>query len=666
MNLSKKIAVYVGVLILLVSAGLGITANYFAKNSLVDSAEQALILLAHEGSNNIEARIQGNFDLMETIANKDQIRSMDWSIQKPALENELSRLSARGYLGMGVVFPDGRTLYTDGSEANLGDREYVQKAFSGKINVSDVIVSRVTNSTVLMYAAPIYDYSGNIGGVLIARRPGDILSDITDQMGFGEGGFAFILGSNGTFFAQPDREMILNQVNVIKEIEDKGVYSSLGQEFQRLGSGNSGTMIYDVNGVNRYVGAYPMELTGWTFAVGSLEDNVLAGVGALRKGIITGSLVFILIGIAVASFIGRLISKPIVAASDFAETMASGDLTKHVDEQYLKLTDEVGTLSRAFETLGESFRQTISEIQKSAEDLAASSEEMSATAESSSANMEEVSASTEEISASLEEVSAASEEIAASSQQMNASASELVKNMVEGNKSAKSTEENATKVQADVEVSQKRAMSVYSDLDVRLKSGIEKAKIVKEISNMANQIAAIADQTNLLALNAAIEAARAGEQGKGFAVVAEEVRKLASDSTSTVESIQHLTEQVQENIQGLIDDANELLDYMSSDVNQDYQKFLETASQYKRDAELFNEITGSAAQMGEQVLNAVDEVTRSISEVTSSINQSAEGANQIAKGTEETSKSMNDVNEASLRLAKMSEELTILISKFKV
>jgi methyl-accepting chemotaxis protein len=666
MNLSRKIAVYVGTLILLVSAGLGFTANYFAKNSLVDSAEQALTLLAHEGSNNIEARIQGNFDLMEAIANRNEIRSMNWEVQKPVLMNELERISDRGYLGIGVVFPDGKTLYADGSEANLGDRAYVQKAFNGQVNVSDVIVSRVTNSTVLMYAAPIYDNSGNIGGVLIARRPGDILSDITDQMGFGEGGFAFILGSDGTFFAQPDREMVLNQLNVVKEIEEGGEYKGLGEEFLRLGAGNSGTMIYDVNGTNRYVGAYPMELTGWTFAVGSLEDNVLAGVGALRKGIIMGSLVFILIGIAVASFIGRVISKPIVAASDFAETMASGDLTKHVDEQYLKLTDEVGTLSRAFETLGESFRQTISEIQKSAEDLAASSEEMSATAESSSANMEEVSASTEEISASLEEVSAASEEIAASSQQMNASANELLKNMNEGNKSAKATEENATKVQADVEISQKRAMSVYTDLDARLKDGIEKAKIVNEISNMANQIAAIADQTNLLALNAAIEAARAGEQGKGFAVVAEEVRKLASDSTSTVESIKNLTEQVQDNIKGLIDDANELLEYMSTDVNQDYHKFLETASQYKRDAELFNEITGSAAQMGEQVLTAVDEVTRSISEVTASINQSAEGANQIAKGTEETSKSMNEVNEASIRLSKMSEELTIMISKFKV
>lgn len=76
-----------------------------------------------------------------------------------------------GYLGFRFADLQGNAVALDqqGREFDVADRQYFQNALAGEPNVSDVLVSKETGESIVVYATPVY-LNDSLAGVLFASR----------------------------------------------------------------------------------------------------------------------------------------------------------------------------------------------------------------------------------------------------------------------------------------------------------------------------------------------------------------------------------------------------------------------------------------------------------------------------------------------------------------
>lgn len=659
-SIKTKLILYFAILLLLTSSGLGFLSIRTSAEAITVEAEKALGLMAADGAKIIESRIETQINTLRMLSLDNEIASMDWSLQQGKLAKYME---STGFLALGIVYPDGTAFYHDGNQASLGDREYVIKAFKGEANVSDVIISRVTNSAVLMYAAPIMN-NGKVVGVLVGRRDGNGLSVLTDDMGFGEEGYAYAINSKGIVVAHPDREKVMEQFNPIEAAKaDEGLLSAANQ-FTKMLEEKKGVSDYDFQGSHLYAGYAPIQGTNWLVVITADSKEVLVAIPALRRSIMVTTSIILVICIALCYLIGNSITKPIIATIAHSKRISELDITEDMPREYMNRRDEIGSLATSFQTITDSLRSFVRQISDTSQQVASSSEELTAISQQSAT-------AAEEVARTLEEIAKGATDQAKDTEEGAVHVEELTK-LIEKDQVFVRDLNTATK---EINKLKDEGLEILKDLvDKTNHNNIAAQEVngiivntndsAKKIDSASEMIKNIADQTNLLALNAAIEAARAGEAGRGFAVVAEEIRKLAEQSNSFTEEIATIIRELTNKTSHAVNTMAEVGKIVASQT----QSVELTDAKFKginSAVEKMNQLIVSINKSGEDMDNKKDEIVRIIQNLSAISQQNAAGTEEASASVEEQTASMEEIANASDSLARLAEELQTSIARFK-
>ncbi len=617
-----------------------ITGNAFLVNKEISSS------IAGE----VDAMMEGRVNTLKTAAESHMMKTMTLEHQ----QREMLAL-AKQYPDISNVFlatSDGQQVYrTEGTLASIADRDYFRTLINTKQTVvSDVLISKGTGKPAVVIAAPIINDEqivGILGSVVDLTR----LEEIVNRNKIGRNGFVFIVDKTGRALAYPDESTVKDQ----KNLTDLSIVA-------KAMANKNGTDLYTDKGKEFIGGFSEVPLTHWLVFVTESKEDALHIVDEIRNIILLSVLVIAVLAVMIAFTFSKKLTGPLNELVDVSEKVAKGNLNVKI---HVASQDETGRLGAAFNIMVEQLRHLVNQVAASAQKVASMSEELSASSEEAAQAVESVAMASSSTAEGSKKASDKTKFIAETVDQTAKTMQSVVEEAVaahqlsgEMNKNAKQGKEATANVIGTI----KEVQDSISSTAVVVDTLGEKSR---QIGNIVDMISEIASQTNLLALNAAIEAARAGEAGRGFAVVAEEVRKLAEQSQEAAKQIYDIIQEIQS--QTMI-----AVDSMSAGV----KKVDEGVSVVDKTAVTLDNILDKVEQavdMIEEITEKIKHQEQSFVEISNSIKdidriavEANDQAQNTAAASEETTASIQQISASAQSLAQTANELTVLISKFKL
>ncbi len=364
-----------------------------------------------------------------------------------------------------------------------------------------------------------------------------------------------------------------------------------------------------------------------------------------------------------AYFAARVVTKPLQTLEHAVLKAANGDIGQ--DVVLSKTDDEIRSLGSAFNSMLESLRSMVTNIETNFTDTNKKVVEIT-TASKIAAEQADI------ISRTIDSISQGAETSAASVQDNADSIDRVIKIAEEVQTKANSSEELSFKMIESLKESQNVIQSLINGLNKQAESNEGLLKAVKRLDENAKQVESIislvgqiANQTNLLALNAAIEAARAGEHGRGFAVVANEVRSLADGSSQAVEDIANLIKAIQSEVKEVVLQMTEQV----SHANEEAKNGAATTKVINMMTDSVHVVADSVKQIAGLVdhqMESIRETSKQSQEVAAVAEETSASTEEMAASSYEQARAIENVYELTQEFTQQAEKLKKTIEKFTV
>ncbi len=399
-------------------------------------------------------------------------------------------------------------------------------------------------------------------------------------------------------------------------------------------------------------------ILGADFDAGYMVEQL----GGANKDIFMASIITVILSILVAVGFSFIIIRSLKNLRSNVSLIKAGDLTIQVGTNR---SDEVGSLSRAFQSMVENMSDMISKIRSNSQQVLREVESLNVSVDVTSKATEEITTivgqiatgassqvdSVKEVEDSMGQVFTEIETITNHIDSVNNDSDKGMKEMQEASEKLETTVQQIVLVNDTVD----STSAVMKKLEDKF----------KEVLAFSDIVSAISKQTNLLALNASIEAATAGEHGKGFAIVATEIKNLANQSNDASNKINELILAVKEEInhsseainQGVLQARNGVT--VMSEVQEYLNKFSE--SYYKINSRI-KEVSTALVHI-EDNGNNVLHMTSSLAQIAEELSA---GTQQTSAATEEQYAIMEGIKNDLINVKNKMEELSTSVNQFKI